>query len=384
LQIRGAPATSARLSRKAALAAVAILAGILCVVVMNVSKPKPTLDAAEDKPKNELRPALGAASTLTRNVPEVIPAPGPIEPLPQPPLATASAPELQSQPDPKKKNPVDEARLADSAIPGFGAPPVGGVLAGVPAVAANLLQQASGGVDDAARRAAAGEPDLNQQDQKLAFLEKPRRSAYLANRLTPPISPFEIKTGTVIPSILITAINSDLPGEILAQVSQNVYDTATGTRLLIPQGTKLFGSYDSKVAFAQGRLLVAWQRLIFPDASTLELDGMSGTDQAGQSGFADRVNNHYGRIFTAALLTSVLSAAYQISQPDQQTQGNVLVTPPSDRQIAAGAVGQQVTELGIEIARRNLRIQPTIEIRKGYRLNVMVNKDVVFPSAYVN
>jgi type IV secretion system protein VirB10 len=195
-----------------------------------------------------------------------------------------------------------------------------------------------------------------------------------------PLSPFELKTGTVIPGILISEVNSDLPGEVIAQVSQNVYDTASGSRLLIPQGARLFGRYDSHVTFGQQRALVIWERLIYPDASTLELGGMAGSDQTGKDGFADRVNNHYARVFGYALLTSVLSAGYQLSQSQGTTAGNFVV--PSNQQIVAASVGQQMAELGSEIARRNMRVQPTIEIRKGYRLNVMVNKDVVFPGTY--
>ena len=119
----------------------------------------------------------------------------------------------------------------------------------------------------------ADEPDLNRQLEKLAFLKESRESGYLQRELTAPRSAFELKTGTVIPSVLLSELNSDLPGEIVAQVAQNVYDTASGNHLLIPQGTKVFGHYDSRVAFGQGRLLVSWQRLIFPDASILELDG---------------------------------------------------------------------------------------------------------------
>jgi type IV secretion system protein VirB10 len=222
------------------------------------------------------------------------------------------------------------------------------------------------------------EPDANRQAQKQAFLQQTRRSSYLKNALTPPVSPYEIKTGTVIPSVLISELSSDLPGEIVAQVAQNVYDTASGNHLLIPQGTKLFGVYDSGVTVGQNRLLVSWHRLIYPNAATLELDGMAGNDAQGKAGLRDRVNNHYARIFGTGLLLSVISAGYQLSQPQQQSTFN----PLSDQQVAAAAVGQQLSQLGTEVARRNLRIQPTIEIRKGYRMNVMVNKDIVFPGSY--
>jgi type IV secretion system protein VirB10 len=235
-----------------------------------------------------------------------------------------------------------------------------------------------GNVPGDAARLMEAEQDLNHQDEKLAFQHATHRSYYLDSRVSAPVSPFELKTGTVIPGTLIGAMNSDLPGEIIAQVSQSVYDTASGRHLLIPQGTRLYGHYDSKVSFGQYRLLVSWDRLIFPNSYTLDLQGMSGHDQGGAAGYADRVNHHYGRIFGWALLTSVLSAGYQLSQPQQS---NLLATQ-SNTQIAAAAVGQQMATLGAQIAQRNLQVQPTIEIRKGYRMNVMVNKDIVFPGAY--
>jgi type IV secretion system protein VirB10 len=315
-----------------------------------------------------------------------------------------------SEPAPQKST-EDEARLADTSVPKF----VGGesvasraTVAGWSAerpsqgeeadsnpmddassnMDANSTDANSAGSGHSLRRAgnvlggadgpSGNELDLNHQDEKLAFAGKSRHSTYLNSRLTAPISPFEIKTGTVIPGVLITTVSSDLPGELVAQVSQNVYDTATGEHLLIPQGTRLFGHYDSKVSFGQGRLLVTWERLIYPNAYTLELEGMSGHDEAGSVGLADRVNNHYGRMFAAALLSSVFSAGLQLSQPQQSSA----LTNPTSGQVAAAAVGQQVASLGVQIAQRNMQVQPNIEIRKGYRFNVMVNKDIVFPGAY--
>jgi type IV secretion system protein TrbI len=378
LQLRGAPLSSARLSKKAALAAVAIVAVILGVIIVNVSKESPKQGGTDNAAKKDLEPALNAGQSLTKDVPDIVAAPP--ESLPPVVPRTPAAAHVRSS--------ADEARLADSAIPKFSATESTGIqpaVAGMSVDAASQNYNTGGnppvrpnGLPGAVDGGPANEPDLNHQAEKLGFLEKRHQSAYINARLAAPLSPFELKTGTVIPSILISAMNSDLPGEIIAQVSQNVYDTASGNHLLIPQGTRLFGRYDSRVTFGQDRLLVSWERLIYPNAYTLELGGMSGTDQEGTSGFADRVNNHYGRIFGWALLTSVLSAGAQLSQPQQTS---ILATPGSG-QVAAAAVGQQMAQLGSDIARRNLQVQPTIEIRKGYRLNVMVNKDVVFPGSY--
>lgn len=381
LQLRGAPLASARLSKKAAFIAIAALAIILGVIIANVSKDNRKKGSSEDAAsQKKLEPALNAAQTLIRDVPDTAPLPMQNRLPPAPPELPSSGPAVTRAP---VRNPEDEARLANSAIPKFSVQEFTHPRSFAAASQAEGQPNAGAGGGSPRRPAdnePANEPDLNRQADKLAFMEKSRKTTYLANRVTRPVSPYELKTGTVIPGILIGEINSDLPGEIIAQVSKNVYDTASGNYILIPQGTKIFGHYDSQVAFGQARVLVSWQRLIFPDSSTLELEGMSGHDQAGQSGFGDQVNNHYGRIFGGALLTSLLAAGYQLSQTQQQSA----LAVPSNQQVAAAAVGQQVSEVGVEIARRNLRIQPTLEIRKGYRLTVMVNKDVVFPGVYAS
>jgi type IV secretion system protein VirB10 len=172
---------------------------------------------------------------------------------------------------------------------------------------------------------------------------------------------------------MIGGIDSDLPGQIIGQVAENVYDTKTGRYLLIPQGAKLVGTYDNSVTMGQSRVLVVWRRIIYPDASALDLDTMPGADQGGYAGFHDKVDNHYTKIFGSALMLSAFAAGIQLSQPQQ---GSVLQTPSSG-QVAAAAVGQQLGTTGEQIMSRNLRIQPTLQIRPGYRFNVMVTKDLV-------
>jgi type IV secretion system protein VirB10 len=172
---------------------------------------------------------------------------------------------------------------------------------------------------------------------------------------------------------MISGINSDLPGEIIAHVSQNVYDSATGEYLLIPQGTKLVGAYDSHVAIGQERVQVAWTRLNYPDSSTLDLGNMPGADQAGYGGFHDQVNNHFWKIFGDTLMLSLLSAGAQLSQPQTTSATGV----PTAGQTVAASMGQQFAATGAEITKRNMQIQPTLEIRPGYQFNVMVAKDVI-------
>lgn len=386
LSVRGAPLTSARLSPKAALGAVGILAAMLGFIIVNVSQEKPKASPQELE-ATELQPALGAAKTLTMDVPDIADTSKPVA-VPELPARSTLPPPItrseQRAAKPSGTSSEELARMAGTEIATFASSEISQSVpsAGSSANVSSLGQPSRAALNAVSALAAEGdpanEPDLNRQLEKLAFLKERRESAYLERQLAAPRSPFEIKTGTVIPGVLLTGLNSDLPGEIVAQVAQNVYDTASGNHLLIPQGTKLFGHYDSKVAFGQARLLVSWQRLVFPDASTLELDGMGGYDRGGNAGFAGKVNNHYGRLFGFALLTSAISAGYQISQPDR----NSTLAPLSEQQIAAAAVGQQMAQLGTEIARRNMRVQPTITVEKGYRLHVMVNKDIAFPGSY--
>jgi type IV secretory pathway VirB10-like protein len=220
------------------------------------------------------------------------------------------------------------------------------------------------------------ESDLNRAAEKRAFLTdrepQGRAANYLSGGREAPVSPYEVKAGTVIPAIMISGISSDLPGQLIGQVTQNIYDSATGRYLLIPQGSKLVGTYDNAITTGQERVLVAWTRIIYPDSSSIDLGKMPGTDQGGLAGFHDEVNNHFWKMFSSALLMSVFSAGLQISQGGQTSDDGL----NAQQSIAAG-IGQQLGQLGQEIARRNTRIQPTLEIRPGYQFTVMVTKDMV-------
>jgi type IV secretory pathway VirB10-like protein len=221
----------------------------------------------------------------------------------------------------------------------------------------------------------------NGQSQKDTFLQKTRgrtMDTYLKSTRTEPLSRYEIKAGWDIPATLEQGIDSDLPGEVKALVRSNVYDTATGEYLLIPQGARLLGTYNSLISYGQARVQVVWTRIIFPDASSINLDGMSGHDDQGRAGFHDQVNNHYARLVGFAVLTSAFAAGLELSQ----RQNTSLLTTPTAGQTASAAVGQQLTELGSEVTRRNLNIQPTIKIRVGYKFTVRVNRDMLFDAPY--
>jgi type IV secretory pathway VirB10-like protein len=223
--------------------------------------------------------------------------------------------------------------------------------------------------------------DQGQQSGKEAFLAKARAGQtddYLKSTRTAPLSRYEIKAGWEIPAVLEQALNSDLPGELKALVSSNVYDTASGRYLLIPQGARLIGVYNSRINYGQDGVQVVWDRIIYPDGSSLDLSGMIGQDVHGFSGLRDKVDRHYTRLIGFAVLTSLFAAASEISQ----NQNRSLLTYPSPAQVAGSAVGQQASDLGAQITRRNLNVQPTIKIAVGYRFNVRVNRDILFDAPY--
>ena len=193
-----------------------------------------------------------------------------------------------------------------------------------------------------------------------------------------PRSPYELRAGFVIPGLLISGINSELPGQIMAQVSQDVYDTPLGKYKLIPQGSRLVGSYTSDVAFGQSRILIGWQRIVFPDGKAMDIGSMPGADSAGYAGLKDKVNNHYFRLFGSAFLMSAVTAGVAMSQPDQAPTNN----RPTASSAMSEALGQQLGNVTAQLISKNLNVAPTLEIRPGYRFNVIVTKDMTFSKPY--
>ncbi len=215
--------------------------------------------------------------------------------------------------------------------------------------------------------------DPNLQERKNDFLARAGASEdeYLEKSMTRPRSPYEVKAGTVIPTVLISGINSDLPGQIVAQVREHVYDTVSGNHLLIPQGSRLIAAYDSMVAWGQERVLVCWRRLIRPDGTSITLDCMPGVDLGGYAGFADEVDNHWWKIISGAVFSSVLAATAQ------RSQGDVSGFQPTFPQVWAGNAAGQINQSGQQITQKNLQLQPTITVRPGFSVNVLVTKDIV-------
>jgi type IV secretory pathway VirB10-like protein len=217
----------------------------------------------------------------------------------------------------------------------------------------------------------------NSAELQPAVLPREDKDTLRSSR-TAPVSPYEIRAGWEIPGVLEQDLNSDLPGQIKALVMENVYDTATGKYLLIPQGSRLIGTYDSKVGFGQTGLTVAWSRLMYPDGSAIDLNSMQGLDAHGQAGFRDQVNNHYARLFGQAALSSLFSFGLGFSQSRNQSA----LTYPSPTQVGEAGAMQDMMTTSSQITRRNLNIQPTIHIRAGYKFVVRVDRDIVFQAAY--
>lgn len=259
-------------------------------------------------------------------------------------------------------------------------PDQGGQLAPHGSAPANVLGAASSdgtpaasGSPPSAPSLAAAIADPNMQQHKSDFLSRDgvNNASYLSGSIVTPRSPYEVKAGTVIPTSLITGLDSDLPGQIVGQVRENVYDTVSGTYLLIPQGSRLLATYDSSVTFGQSRVLVCWNRLIRPDGISIALECMPGVDLTGYAGFSDEVDNHWWRIITGVALGTLVSATAQ------RSQGDVSGYSPTIPQLWASNAGGALNQAGQAITQKNLAIQPTIKIRPGFSVNVLVTKDIV-------
>ena len=219
---------------------------------------------------------------------------------------------------------------------------------------------------------------------KEAFFDRAKKdlSWELREQRTPGLE-LELKTGSVVPGVMITGVNSDLPGNMIAQVSQNVFDTATGRNLLIPQGTKIYGVYDARVVYGQSRVLIAWNRLIFPDGSSINIGAMPGADMGGMGGFNDEVDNHYFRIFGSAFLMSLVtgSMAYVMDSANDNL-GDNSSNGTSMQDEMTSALAAQLGQASARLLEKNLNIKPTLEIRPGYQFNIVVTKDLAFKSPY--
>lgn len=235
--------------------------------------------------------------------------------------------------------------------------------------ALSVEQTGAGGGAGATAQSIDPNSDPNRQLHKLSFLDgKADTSTYNPHRLESPVSPYQLMAGTIIPASLVTGLNSGLPGLVIAQVTENVYDTVTGRFLLIPQGTRLIGKYDSVVAFGQKRALVVWQRLILSDGTSVLVDNLPATDEAGYAGLEDEVDFHTWQLLKGIGLATLIGIGTELSFGDEE---NDLVAAIRE------SAQQNTSRSGDTLVQRTLDIQPTITVRPGWPVRVIVSKDMV-------
>jgi len=210
----------------------------------------------------------------------------------------------------------------------------------------------------------------NRQEQKEAFLKGGSTETRNSGHLQMPASPYQVMAGTVIAATLVTGIKSDLPGDVIATVTEPVYDTATGKLLLIPQGSRILGRYNSQVSYGQSRVQMVWNRIILPDTSSLTLDNLVGTDPAGYAGVEDEVDRHWGRILAGAALTTLLGVGAELAAPENRQDGNRIVIAGRD------SAQDSINQVGQEMTRRNLNVQPTLTARPGLPVRIVANRDL--------
>ena len=216
--------------------------------------------------------------------------------------------------------------------------------------------------------------DSSEAARKLSFLKSgPEKEIYNPHRMQDPVSPYQLMAGTVIGASLISGLNSDLPGFVIAQVTENVYDTVSGRHLLIPQGSRVVGTYDNVVAFGQERALVVWQRIILPDGSSVIIDNLPATNTSGYAGLADAVDLHTWKLLKGVALATVLGVGSQLAVGTSGSGGgdsDLVKALQQSVQSTTNRAGQRLVE-------RDLNVQPTLTVRPGWPLRVIVHKDLV-------
>jgi type IV secretion system protein VirB10 len=269
------------------------------------------------------------------------------------------------------KAPPPEAPAADvrpATVPGPGA------MARDDELAASAALRRTEGARSAVTSDIDGSDNNSVSDQthKLSFLKStPEKDVYNPHGLQRPASPYQLMAGTIIAASLVTGLNSDLPGFVIAQVTENVYDTVSGHYLLVPQGSRLVGRYDNVVAFGQERALVVWQRIILPDGSSIVIDNLPATDTGGYAGLEDQVDIHTWKLLKGVALATVLGVGSQLAVGTSSgTDSDLVKALQQSVQSTTNRAGQRLVE-------RNLNVQPTITVRPGWPLRVIVHKDIV-------
>ena len=380
VKLRGEPPRVMRLSRKAigigAGVSLTIIAGILGFALQSGGKKVPTelygtearatADGLEAAPKDYSQiPKLGPALPGDLGGP-ILAAQRNGETVPLRPVGGALPNAAVSRIDAARQLAAQERDAARTSRLFLG-----GAIGGSQATASGPLDLASLGSaanPTAPASPAASDPASGSQVGKRAFLDRVGdRRTTASDRLAPPVDSNVVQAGSIIPAALITGIRSDLPGQITAQVTQNVYDSPTGRILLIPQGSRLIGDYDSEVSFGQNRVLLAWNRLILADGRSVTLDRQPGADAAGYAGLQDATNYHWGSLAKAALVSTVLGVGAELGSGSDDALTRALRTGTQDT----------VNQAGQQVVRRQLNVAPTLTIRPGYPLRVIVTRDLI-------
>ncbi|KDA04196.1 TrbI/VirB10 family protein [Hyphomonas oceanitis] len=387
LEIRGRPRPVKRFSKRALILLLgtgsAIVLGSLCFALRASEK-----DA--DRPVRELyrtghNPAADALAALPASYKELRPEPdmlGP--PLP----GDLGAPILNAQREGRLEGLEEaaeretdlrarQAALAESARtsgiffkrgPDMARPRMEDPVAGAPAPATPRPDLSAFAPPGPVPFGSSLGEDPNRPVSKQALLsDEADPSIYNPHQLERPISPYQLMAGTIIPATLLTGVNSDLPGQVVAQVTSPVYDTVTGAHVLVPQGARLIGRYDSVIAFGQSRVLLVWSRIIMPDGSSIQIDTLASVDARGYAGLEDTVDYHSRKLIQGVVLSTLLGVGTELANDDE---GDIARALRRSAQTGANQAGQ-------EIVRRNLDVQPSITIRPGWRLGVLVSQDIV-------
>lgn len=377
VSLRAPPPRVARLSRPMVITLGALGAAVVggaLVLALQTRAPKPAEPKIEE---SETKPPLSALSQAPQTYSDV-PKLGP--PLPgdlgRPILAAqerrAAPTSAAGSPDPRaeaRRQVQDAARTSAVFLPGMRAgdhPPASAGEAQGQAIAPELVV----GLPAAPIAPPQVSPSQTPQSTKQAFLAGQGAPTATVSNFHPaaPAGRLILQAHTVIAAALVTAVSSDLPGPVSAQVTRHVYDSLTGRTILIPQGSKVIGAYDTQIAFGQKRVLLAWERIVFPDGRTLQLDRLAGSDAAGRSGLKDGVDDHWGSVAKAAVLSSLLGVGAELATDNDDAIARAL----------SGGVQDTVNQAGQQIVRRQLDVQPTLTLRAGLPMTIVVTRDIVF------
>jgi type IV secretion system protein TrbI len=359
MRLRPGRAPVTRLSRKVIVVLALILAVAIAAALFLALRPGLKIDRTELYGTDNRTTPDGLANLprdyagLPRNVPPLGP------PLPGDlgrPILNAGTAGGAAQPDPEKQRIAQEQEAARLSR----------------LFATRNARESSAATPISANVGAPGhDPATNPaaSDRKLAFLNgSVDRRTVSGDRIEAPASPYVLQAGAVIPAALLTGLRSDLPGQVTAQVTEDVYDSPTGKTRLIPQGARLIGQYDAQITFGQTRAILVWTRLIMPNGRSIVLERQPGADAEGYAGLEDEVDNHWGALFKAAILSTLLSIGSEVGSSGSEDD---LI-----RAIRRGG-SDSVNQIGQRIVGRSLNVQPTITIRPGFPVRVLVTRDLV-------